>query len=309
MSEVNFCGAEDSDGNKFYIETEGIGVDLLTSIGDIVEPTHPSHSYRRMDAQEFDKEPKKPDAYRRMDAEVKDTGKASGTKKSHGYRRMGAKEFEGMKRKAKVGFKGDTNEHVISVKKVDASSFKSKSTAGAWLRKNKWSAASTGIGVALDAKDLVVSIIEDGGSFGPSTTITVSEIAGEVVGSYSAVAIATKIASLFSATLPTLAIPGVNIAVSVAGITGFIGGLIGSLLAGGIARFFLGLNPTAPGTGPPILDTDPQPFVYGPPDTGHNTGATGAPGLGTNTGASGAPSLGFNTGAIGHPDPNWASRH
>ena len=139
MSEVNFCGAEDSDGNKFYVETEGIGTDLLTSIGDIVESGHTSHSHRRMDAQEFDKEPKKSDAYRRMDVEVSDAGKGSGvTKKSHGYRRMDAKEFEGMKSKAKVGFKGDTNEHVISVKKVDASSFKSKSTAGAWLRKNKW---------------------------------------------------------------------------------------------------------------------------------------------------------------------------
>ena len=317
MSEVNFCGAEDSDGNKYYVEAEGIGVDLLTSIGDIVKPAEEyakepkkSQDYRRMDAKEFDKEPKKSDAYRRMDAQVKDTGKASGgTKKTHGYRRMDAKEFDGMKKKAKVDFKGETNEHVISVKKVDASSFNNKSSAQTWLRKNKWSAASAGIGVALDAKDLVVSIIEDGGSFGPSTTIKVSEIVGEVVGSYSAVAISTKIASLLGVALPSLAVPGLNVVVSVVGIIGFIGGLIGSLLAGGITRFFLGLNRTAPGTGPPILDTDPQPFVYRAPDTGHKTDAVGAPSTGMNTSASGTPSTGLNIGAIGHPDPNWASRH
>ena len=307
MSEVNFCGAEDSDGNKYYVEAEGIGIDLLTSIGDIVKPAKDhekepkksddaSQDFHRMDAKEFDKEPKKSDAYRRMDAEVKDPGKASGrTKKTPGYRRMDAKEFKGMKSKAKPDFKGKTNEHVFSVKKVDAKSFIDKSSAKTWLRKNKWSAASTGIGVALDATSLVVSIIEDGGSFGPSTAIKLSEIAGEVVGTYSAV----KIASLLGIALPSLAIPGLNIAVSLVGIIGFIGGLIGSLVAGGIAQFILALNPTAPGTGPPILDTDPQPFVYGAPDTGHKTDAKGTPSTGMNTNVSGAPSNG---------DEHWSDR-
>ena len=201
------------------------------------------------------------------------------------------------KGKINIALKGNENvdnfnKHVISVKKIDPHNFMNKNGKLRWLRRNKWTAGAFALGVAIDGASLTISIIEDDGSFGRETTITVSAMAGNALGS----AIGTAIGSLLGG-FP-------------APVLGFIGGLIGSVIAESIAGFFLHMcvNPVAPGPGPPILATDPQPFVYGVPDDGRYTGTQGVPSMGRDTGAIGAPSMGRDTKATGTPPARWMTR-
>ena len=168
------------------------------------------------------------------------------------------------------------NRHVLSVKKVDPHSFVNKQTVLRWIRRNKLETCAGILGVALDAAALTISIIEDGGEFGRETTLTVANIAGGAVGG----AIGAAIGSL---------LPGIGTSVC-----SFVGAFIGSLIANGITSFFLGCNPTTPGPGQPLLDTDPREAVFGKQYLHEDLSPT-----------FGQPSLGDEPGFEGYPDTEW----
>jgi hypothetical protein len=154
--------------------------------------------------------------------------------------------------KVNIGLKGRANvetfnKSVVSVTKVNPNRVANKSRALRWLRRNKFRAAASVIGVVLDGISLTLSIIEDGGKFGPATTITVAEMSGGALGS----AIGGALGSI---------IPFIGTTIGA-----FLGGLIGSLIAGGLTRFFLGHAPVVPGPGAPLLDTDPYDTAFGVP--------------------------------------------
>lgn len=180
------------------------------------------------------------------------------------------------KSKVNVGLKGvqnvdKFNEHVISVRKVDPQSLMNKTEALRWIRRNKLHVLGGAVGVILDGVSLILSLIEDSGEFGRSTTLTTADIGGGVLGGM----IGGAIGSL---------LPGIGTA-----ICSFIGSLIGSLIANGITRFFLSLTPvTQPGPGPPLLQTNPQTTMYGQPPLQLRTSATsGPPRLGVHAGKQG----------------------
>lgn len=157
--------------------------------------------------------------------------------------------------KVNIGLKGKANvdafnTHVVSVTKVNPGSAMNKSVALRWLRRNKLSVAATAVGVVLDGISLTLSVIEDGGKFGPSTTINVAGIVGGALGS----AIGGALGSLFPVIGNTIG--------------SFLGGLIGSLIANGITKFFLAHSPVVPGPGPPLLDVDPFATAFGAPRMG-----------------------------------------
>ena len=352
MPEVRYYGTRcHNDNDRFYVEAEDIGFDVLNSIGTPVLPTAAS-SYAR--------EPKKAYVYRKMVerefALAKETQKmpyslgrnprtsekwvTESTKHAREFHntavhgpegtaefalhkqgwqeiRSGAIPQEGAralqpaegpmhnvynterlvnhpKGKINVGLKGNANvdsfnKHVISVKKIDPKGFMNKTSTASWLHRNKLTAGASGLGVAIDVSSLIVSVIEDNGSFGHNTAVTASGMAGSALGS----AVGATIGSLLGLTVP---------------LVGFIGGLIGSMIAKGIARLFLFVNPTAPGPGPPILATDPQSSVYGVPDDARRTGAREVPSMERDTRARGVPSMGRDTNAEGTPAARWVTR-
>jgi len=168
-----------------------------------------------------------------------------------------------------------------------------KSEALRWIRRNKFHVAASTIGVILDGVTLTISIIEDGGTFGPSTAITVGEIAGGWAGGM----IGGAIGSL---------IPVIGTTIG-----SFIGSIIGSLIGHGISSFFLSLFPvTQPGPGPPVLHSDPEKTAYGPPGfKSRPSGATsGPPQLHLDTKARGAPKTKWNL-KQGYPKNNYKTKH
>ena len=186
------------------------------------------------------------------------------------------------KGKVNVGLKGvqnvdKFNEHVISVRKIDPHSLMNKTEALRWLRRNKLHVLGGAVGVILDGVSLILSLIDDGGEFGRSTTLTTADIGGGALGGM----IGGAIGSL---------LPGIGTA-----ICSFIGSFIGSLIANGITRFFLSLTPvTQPGPGPPVLQTNPHTTMYGQPSLRLKTSATsGPPRLGVHAGKQEPPKTTF----------------
>ena len=208
--------------------------------------------------------------------------------------------------KLNIGLKGDANvakfnNHVISVKEVDPHSYVNKNEALMWCRRNKFHAALTVVGIAIDVGYVTISVIEDDGRFGPKTQVAVGEIVGGLAGAEAAVALGSAIGSAIGSIIPGIG----NIVI------GFIGGLIGAIVGGGIVkalRFWFCGGPIAPGPGAPLLDTDPYPTARGVPDSGFGTQAHGVPSQQMETYARGVPSLGLQTGARGTPKPNYKTR-
>lgn len=150
------------------------------------------------------------------------------------------------KEKVNIGLKGRQNidmfnEHVISVQKINPDSVMNKTSALRWLRRSKLTAFAGAVGVIVDAGSLILSVIEDGGKFGPSTKVTLAGIGGSALGG----SIGAAIGSI---------LPGIGTFIG-----GFIGGLIGSLVGNGIMNFFLGYSPAVPGPGLPAAEWD-NPF-------------------------------------------------
>ena len=353
MPEVRYYGAQNGhNGNeRYYVEAEDIGFDLLESIATAeaiaaasnyaLEPKK-TYVYRKMGEQEFAlaKETQKMPYSLGRNPRTNEKWVTESTKHAREFHNAAVHGTEGTaefalhkqgwqeirsgaipqggararqpaqgpmhnvynterlanhpKGKMNVGLKGNTNvdnfnKHVISVKKIDPNNFMNKSSTLRWLRRNKLTASASGLGFALDATSLIISIIEDDGSFGRNTAVTVSGMGGSALGSAAGAAIGSLLG---------LAVP----------LVGFIGGLIGSLIAEGIARFFLCVNPTAPGPGPPILVTDPQPTAFGVPDDGRRTGYRGVPSMGRDTLAMGAPTMGRDTRATGTPPTFFETR-
>lgn len=169
------------------------------------------------------------------------------------------------------------NKHVISIKKINPDGVMNRSSALCWIRRNKWGAFASLLGVTVDIATITLSVIEDGYKFGPSTTPTLAEIAGGAAGAL----IGSAIGSI---------LPGIGTTIG-----SFLGSLIGSLIANGVTSFFLGYTPTAPGPGQPLLDTDPREAVFEAPSLGIEDCA-----------CSGQPSLGLATGFQGAPDTEWS---
>lgn len=172
--------------------------------------------------------------------------------------------------KVNVGLKGprnveEFNKHIVSVKKINPDGFMNKTKALRWIRRNKLNVFFSGLGIVFDAAAITISVIEDGGTFGQSTTLTVADIVGGTVGAAVGTAVAgsalgTAAAGTAIGSAIGSIVPGIGTVVC-----GFIGALIGSLIASGITSFFLGHNPVAPGPGQPPLDTDPREAVYSAP--------------------------------------------
>ena len=190
--------------------------------------------------------------------------------------------------KVNVGLKGprnveEFNKHVLSVKKINPDSFMNKTEVLRWIRRNKVNVLFTAVGIVLDAAAITISVIEDDGKFGRSTTLTVADIVGGSVGAVVGTAVAgsalgTAVAGTAIGSAIGSIFPGIGTV-----ICGFIGGLIGSLIASGITSFFLGCNPVAPGPGQPPLDTDPHEAVFSTPklDTDPHEAASSPPRLDT----------------------------
>ena len=208
--------------------------------------------------------------------------------------------------KLNIGLKGDANvakfnNHVLSVAEVDPHSFLNKNEALMWCRRNKFHAAMGMIGIAIDVGYVTISVIEDDGRFGPKTQVAVGEIVGGLAGAEAAVAIGSAIGSALGTVIPGIG----NIVI------GFIGGLIGAIIGGGIVRalrFWVCAGPVAPGSGAPLLDTDPYPSARGVPDSGLVTRHRGVPSMQMETNARGVPSTGLQTGARGTPKPNYKTK-
>ena len=190
--------------------------------------------------------------------------------------------------KLNVGLKGprnveEFNKHILSVKKINPDSFMNKTKLLRWIRRNKVNVFFSALGVVFDAAAITISVIEDGGKFGQSTTLTVADIVGGTVGAAVGTAIAgSALGTAAAGTAIGSAIgsifPGIGTV-----ICGFIGGLIGSLIASGVTSFFLGYNLVAPGPGQPKLDTDPHEAVYSAPrlDTNPQEAVFSSPSLDT----------------------------
>ena len=203
--------------------------------------------------------------------------------------------------KVNVGLKGPQNveafnSQVISVKKVNPNSFMNKKSALRWIRRNKVNVLFGALGVVFDAAAITISVIEDGGEFGCSTTLTVADIVGGAVGAAVGTAVAgSALGTAAAATAIGSAIgsifPGIGTV-----ICGFIGAIIGSLIVSGITSFFLGYNPVAPGPGPPLLDTDPREAVFSPPRLDQEESA-----------ATMEPPIDVDTEYSGFPDTEWST--
>lgn len=203
--------------------------------------------------------------------------------------------------KVNVGLKGPRNveafnRQVFSVKKIDPNSFMNKKSALRWLRRNKMTAVFGALGVFFDVAAITISVIEDGGEFGRSTTLTLADIAGGAVGAAVGTAVAgsalgTAVAATAIGSAIGSIIPGIGTV-----ICGFIGAIIGSLIASGITSFFLGYNPVAPGPGPPLLDTDPREAVFLPPQLDQEGSA-----------ATMEPPSDVDTQYSGFPDTEWST--
>ncbi|XP_065831545.1 uncharacterized protein [Oscarella lobularis] len=147
--------------------------------------------------------------------------------------------------KVNIGIKGKKNieafnKHVLYVKKIDPGGTMNGSIAKRWIRRNGISTLVTALGVVFDGVTLGLSLYEDGGHFGPATTLTVADIVG-----------GAALGELIGAAIGSI-IPGFGTF-----ICSFIGALIGSLLARGIASLFLMHHHVAPGPGPAPLDVGP----------------------------------------------------
>ncbi len=194
-----------------------------------------------------------------------------------------------------IGLKGQQNvdmfnEHVISVKKINPDSFFNKTSALRWLRRNKLTAFAGAIGVILDAGALTLSVIEDGGEFGPSTKVTLAEIGGGAVGG----SIGAAIGSL---------LPGIGTVVC-----GFIGAFIGSLIGNGIMSFFLGYSPTVPGPGLPAAEWENPPQETPQPAVWNSSGYDVKPPTRPEWNASANPPAGeWGTQTTGFPTAEWGN--
>ena len=205
-----------------------------------------------------------------------------------------------------LGLKGKQNidafnEHVVNISKIDPHSYVNKNSVLQWVRRNKVQAGAAAIGIAIELAYVTVSIIDDKGSFGELTQISLGEIAGGITGAELGAVIGAKIRAAIGIIVPVLG----NI------IVGFIGGLIGPLIGGGnvqLARYIFCVAPPSPGPGVPILDTDPYPTYTGIPDQGLDYNVNVVPDEEYDTGAFGIPSMGLDTGAFGTPESEYRTR-
>lgn len=179
---------------------------------------------------------------------------------------------------------GQFNETVKDVVILNPKSPMVKNRFLRYLSTNKLKCGMVALSVVIEATTITLSIIEDGGRIGKSTTCSLSSLAGSLAGAQ------------LGAMLGSI-VPGIGNVIG-----GLVGAILGGLIGGEIGRLFCLLfpPPTAPGNGPP--ETEYIAFIYGLPDCEfHNSDVYGAPSTGYETEVYGAPRVEYAGSSFGAP--------